>query len=107
MAGMWNAFSISANGLAASATQLTSAASKFVNAFAGTPKPPAQTQAAPAAPATQASSPLTSATAVAAQNAAPSSWMVEILSAKYAYRANLDALKSADKLTQKMIDTIG
>ena len=109
MAGMWNAFSISASGLATSAAQLTSAASKLVNAFTGTPSPAAQatTQTAPAAPATPPSRPLAGATAVAAQNATPNSWMVEILSAKYAYRANLDALKSADKMAQKTIDTVG
>ncbi len=109
MAGMWNAFSISASGLAASAAQLTSAASKLVNAFGGTAAPPAAApaQATPAAAATPSSRPLAGATAVAAQNATPNSWMVEILSAKYAYRANLDALKSADQLAQKTINTVG
>ena len=108
MAGMWNAFSISASGLTASAAQLSSAASKLVNAFSGSASPPAQatTQATPAAPVTPSSRPLTSATALAAQNTTPNSWMVEILSAKYAYRANLAALKGADKLAQKTIDTI-
>lgn len=107
MAGMWNTFSISASGLAASAGQLTSAASKLVNAFTGTASPPVQAAAAQSAPATPPSRPLASATVVAAQAAPPNSWMVEILSAKYAYRANLDALKNADKQAQKTIDTIG
>jgi flagellar basal body rod protein FlgC len=110
MAGMWNAFSISASGLAASAAQLTNAASKLVNAFTGpaaAPAPAAAQAASASAPATPASRPLSGATAVAAQNATPNSWMVEILSAKYAYRANLDALKSADAMAQKTIDTVG
>ena len=112
IAGMWNAFSISASGLATSAAQLTSAASKLVNAFTGTASAPTQATpqvaSAPSVPsATPATRPLAGATAVAAQNATPNSWMVEILSAKYAYRANLDALKSADKMAQKTIDTLG
>ncbi|MDE2463057.1 MAG: hypothetical protein KGO02_05010 [Alphaproteobacteria bacterium] len=107
MAGMWNALSISAGGLAASAAQLTSAASKLVTAFTGPSTPPAPATPAPVPSSTPASRPLASATAVAAQNDTPASWMVEILSAKYAYRANLDALKTADQLAQKTIDTIG
>ena len=107
MAGMWNALSISASGLAASAAQLTSAAGKLVNAFAGPVAPPTAAKPAPAPSTTTSSPPLASATAMAAQNTSPASWMVEILSAKYAYRANLEALKTAEQLAQKTIDTIG
>jgi flagellar basal body rod protein FlgC len=50
------------------------------------------------------------ATAVAAQQQAadsdPTSWMVEVLKARTAYRANAAVMKTAEKMSQETIDTI-
>lgn len=109
---MWSALTISASGLAASAAQFSSAASKVARCFTGGPAPevpPPQ----PAASATPAAAPvagprLTGTTAVAAQSQdEPASWMVEILKAKTAYRANAAVMKVAEEMTKTTIDTIG
>jgi flagellar basal body rod protein FlgC len=44
---------------------------------------------------------------VAAQSDEPTSWMVEILQAKAAYRANVAAEKAAQSMAKSTIDLIG
>lgn len=110
---MWNAFSISASGLAASAAQLSSAAGKVANAFTGgsAPQVPQAQPAAPPPAAPPAANPLSAGTLVAAQSsnpaANPASWMVEILEAKAAYSANAAMLKTADQMARQTVDLSG
>lgn len=103
---MWNALSISASGLAASAAQFTRAASKIANASGSEPVPTAQPAPAPPSKAPAAPS-LSPSAAVPLQSGNPQSWMVEILAAKSAYRANAAAMKAAAQTQQSAIDLVG
>lgn len=105
---MWNAMTISASGLAASAAQFSRAASKIANAFdndAG-PASPGTAQPVPASPpnAPPAAPVLAGSNAVAVQQDQPSSWMVEILKAKAAYRASAAAFNAASQMQRQAID---
>lgn len=110
---MWSAFDISASGLAASAARLSTAASHVAKAFTGgsapnVPPPQPASSASPAA-APVAGLPASGATAVAAQQQAsdePASWMVEVLNARTAYRANAAVMKVAEKMADETINTI-
>ena len=109
---MWSAFTISASGLAASAAQLSTAASKVAKSFTGGPAPevppPQPAASAPPAGAPVAGPRLSGTTAVAAQQQSePASWMVEILNAKAAYRANAAVMKTTEEMAKATIDTIG
>ena len=108
---MSNAFSISASGLANSAASFSKAAGQLVRAFAGGPAPkdpgPQPASASPPGAAPVAGSPAGASAVAAQQQAEPASWMVEILRARAAYRANAEAMQAEDNVARASVDLIG
>ena len=106
---MWSAMTISGSGLAASAQALATAAGKVAQAFTGGPAPtvpPSQPAKAVPPAAAPVATPPGGASAVAAQEAEPVSWMVEVLNARAAYSANVATMKAAEQMSRETIDTL-
>lgn len=107
---MSNLFASCASGLAVSAAKFSTAAGKVASGSSGGPAPEVpQPQPASASPpgAAPVAGPLAGSSAVNAQQGDTTSWMVEILRARDAYRANLETMKVADKMAKSTVDLIG
>ena len=90
--------------------RFSTAASRVVEGLAGGPAPNVpqpQPAAAPSPGTAPVAGPLAGSSVVAAQTNEPASWMVEILRAREAYRANVAVMKTADEMSKSTIDLIG